>query len=71
MQQMIRERIESYYKQLTTGCGHTECTNKQCASSPNFQHKEKNTNDLAAYALQVRLSLIMEYSDLVNLNMCH
>ena len=53
MQHMVRTQIESYYKQLTKGCGHDTCTNKQCASSPNFLHREKTTNDLAACALRV------------------
>ncbi|ETO25297.1 hypothetical protein RFI_11840 [Reticulomyxa filosa] len=32
----VKKMIESYYQQLTDGCGNTQCQNEYCASNPKF-----------------------------------
>uniref|UniRef100_A0A4W3ICI0 Ubiquitin-protein ligase E3A n=1 Tax=Callorhinchus milii TaxID=7868 RepID=A0A4W3ICI0_CALMI len=46
-----RDLIESYYRQLTKGCGNEFCANENCASCPTF--KQLDNNRAAARALEL------------------
>ncbi|XP_076446588.1 ubiquitin-protein ligase E3A-like isoform X2 [Babylonia areolata] len=51
--QAARQRIQNYYKQLTDGCGNSDCDNPSCASCPDFTFKSADRNTLAAQALRL------------------
>ncbi|XP_050296568.1 ubiquitin-protein ligase E3A isoform X2 [Anthonomus grandis grandis] len=46
-----KKLIERYFYQLTEGCGNPNCTNKDCASSGQFN--PMNPNDAAGHALKL------------------
>jgi hypothetical protein len=45
------ELIQNYYKQLTDGCGNSNCDNPTCASCPHFTFKALDRNKLALHAV--------------------
>ncbi|XP_072352821.1 ubiquitin-protein ligase E3A-like isoform X1 [Scyliorhinus torazame] len=49
--EVAKELIESYYCQLTQGCGNELCVNENCASCPGF--KQLDNNRAAARALEL------------------
>jgi len=46
-----KKLIERYFRQLTEGCGNSNCRNEYCASSGDFQPLDKNA--AAARALEL------------------
>lgn len=49
--QAAAQLIQNYYKQLTDGCGNSDCDNPSCASCPNFSFKSADRNKLAIQAV--------------------
>ncbi|KAL8617103.1 hypothetical protein ACOMHN_014273 [Nucella lapillus] len=49
--QAAAQLIQNYYKQLTDGCGNSDCDNPSCASCPNFTFKSTDRNRLAIQAV--------------------
>lgn len=49
--QAAAQLIQNYYKQLTDGCGNSDCDNPSCASCPDFSYKSTGRNELALQAI--------------------
>ena len=49
--QAAAQLIQNYYKQLTDGCGNSDCDNPTCASCPEFCYKSIDRNNLAVQAV--------------------
>ena len=49
--QAAAQLIQNYYKQLTDGCGNSDCDNPSCASCPDFSFKSVDRNKLAIQAI--------------------
>ena len=55
-----RQRIERYYFQLKEGCGKSDCSNTNCASSPNFAFQDISNNDAGVKAIELfRMNAIL------------
>ena len=48
-----KQRIERYYFQLKEGCGKSDCSNVNCASSPEFAYKDISNNDAGLKAIEL------------------
>lgn len=48
-----KHRIALYHQQLLEGCGNKDCSNKYCASSPQFCYKDLDSNSAAAMAIEL------------------